>query len=75
MKKIVETSLVIKKETKFDKIRDALFSLFLIRDALFSLFFHEEYEMMQKLDELLKVKRVETNKIVIPKEMKKFDNR
>ena len=65
MKKIVETSLVIKKETKFDKIRDDLFSLF----------FHEEYEMMQKLDELLKVKRVETNKIVIPKEMKKFDNR
>ena len=65
MKKIVETSLVIKKETKFDKIRDALFSLF----------FHEEYEMMRKLDELLKVKRVETNKIVIPKEMKKFDNR
>ncbi len=65
MKKIVETSLVIKKETKFDKIRDALFSLF----------FREEYEMMQRLDELLKVKRVETNKIVIPKEMKKFDNR
>lgn len=65
MKKIVETSLVIKKETKFDKIRDVLFSLF----------FHEEYEMMQKLDELLKVKRVETNKIVIPKEMKKFNNR
>ena len=65
MKKIVETSLVIKKETKFDKIRDALFSLFFF-------FF---YEMMQRLDELLKVKRVETNKIVIPKEMKKFDNR
>lgn len=65
MKKIVETSLVIKKETKFDKIRDALFSLF----------FNEEYEMMQRLDELLKVKRVETNKIVIPKEMKKFDNK
>ena len=65
MKKIVETSLVIKKETKFDKIRDALFSLF----------FHEDYEMMQRLDELLKVKRVETNKIVIPKEMKKFSNR
>ena len=65
MKKIVETSLVIKKETKFDKIRDALFSLF----------FHEEHEMMQRLDELLKVKRVETNKIVIPKEMKKFSNR
>ena len=65
MKKIVETSLVIKKETKFDKIRDALFSLF----------FYEEYEMMQRLDELLKVKRVETSKIVIPKEMKKFDKR
>ena len=62
MKRIVETSLVIKKETKFDKIRDALFNLF----------FHEEYEMMHRLDELLKVKKLETNKIVIPKEIKKF---
>ncbi len=62
MKRIIETSLVIKKETKFDKIRDALFNLF----------FHEEYEMMHRLDELLKVKKVETNKIVIPKEIKKF---
>lgn len=62
MKRIVETSLVIKKETKFDKIRDALFNLF----------FHKEYEMMHRLDELLKVKKVETNKIVIPKEIKKF---
>ena len=61
MKKIVETSLVIKKETKFDKIRDALFNLF----------FHKEYEMMQRLDELLKIKRVEPNKIIIPKEIKK----
>ena len=41
MKRIIETSLVIKKETKFDKIRDALFNLF----------FHEEYEMMHRLDE------------------------
>ncbi len=63
MKKIVETSLIIRKETKFDKIRDALFNLF----------FHEEYEMMHRLDELLKIKRVETNKIVIPREIKKFN--
>ena len=62
MKRIEETSLVIKKETKFDKIRDALFNLF----------FHEEYEMMQRLDELLKIKRVEPNKIIIPKEIKKL---
>ena len=57
MKRIEETSLVIKKETKFDKIRDALFNLF----------FHEEYEMMQRLDKLLEVKRV------IPREIKKFN--
>ncbi len=63
MKKIVETSLIIRKETKFDKIRDALFNLF----------FHEEYEMMHRLDELLQIKRVETNKIVIPREIKKFN--
>ena len=63
MKKIVETSLIIRKETKFDKIRDALFNLF----------FHEEYEMMHRLDVLLQIKRVETNKIVIPREIKKFN--
>ena len=63
MKKIVETSLIIRKETKFDKIRDALFNLF----------FHEEYEMMHRLDELFQIKRVETNKIVIPREIKKFN--
>ena len=63
MKRIEETSLVIMKETKFDKIRDALFNLF----------FHEEYEMMQRLDKLLEVKRVEPNQIVIPREIKKFN--
>ena len=59
MKKIIETSLIIKKETKFDKIRDALFNLF----------FYKEYEIMHRLDELLKIKRVEANKIVIPREI------
>lgn len=60
MKKMIETGLIIRKETKFDKIRDALLNLF----------FHEEYEMMQKLEELLKVKRIDSSKIVIPKEIK-----
>lgn len=60
MKKVIETGLIIRKETKFDKIRDALLNLF----------FHEEYEMMQKLEELLKVNRIDSSKIVIPKEIK-----
>ena len=63
MSKIVQTSLVIKKETIFDKISKALFSLF----------FHEEYEMLDRLDKLLKVKRVKPKNIVIPKEIKKFN--
>lgn len=62
MKNIVETSLVIKNATKFDKIREALTSLF----------FREEYEMMKKLDVLLQIRKIDTNKIVIPKEIKKF---
>lgn len=62
MSKIVETSLVVKKETIFDKISNALFSLF----------FYEEYKMIDRLDKLLKVKRVKLDEIVIPKEIKKL---
>ena len=60
MSNYVEKSLVIRKETIYDKIRNSLFSLI----------FKKDYEMMQKLDELMKPKRPD-KKIIIPKEMGK----
>ncbi|MCI8411298.1 MAG: hypothetical protein HFJ40_02405 [Clostridia bacterium] len=61
MSKVVETSLVLKKETKFDKMRKNLFMIF----------FKEEYLLMQRIDELMTPKKVNTSKILIPKEIGK----
>ena len=60
MSNYVEKSLVIRKETIYDKIRNSLFSLI----------FKKDYEMMQKLDELIMPKRPD-KKIIIPKEIGK----
>ena len=60
MSKVKETSLIIRKETKFDKIRKMLVGIF----------FKEEYLLEMELSKLLKVNRVNSNKIVIPKEIK-----
>lgn len=62
MSKIIEKSLIVKKETAFDKIRKNLLRLI----------FQKDYEMIQRLDKLIMPKRPKQNtKIVIPKEMKK----
>ena len=61
MSKILETGLIIRKETKFDKIRKLLMQIF----------FSEEYFFEEQLEELLKVKRVDPKKIVIPKEIRR----
>lgn len=61
MSKVVETSLVLRKETKFDRLRKNLFMTF----------FREEYLLMQRIDELMTPKRVNISKIVIPKEIGK----
>lgn len=61
MSKIQETGLIIKKESKFDKIRDKLLMLF----------FKKDYILIQELEELLKPKRVNTKKIIIPEEIGK----
>ncbi len=58
--KVVEKSLVIRKENPFDKVRRALVMMF----------FREEYEVERKLDELMNYKKVDVSKIVIPKEIK-----
>ena len=55
----METGLIIKKETKFDKIRKLLTRIF----------FKEEYFLEAQLEELLQKKSVNTSKIIIPKEI------
>lgn len=62
MSKVIETSLILRKETVIDKIRKNLFMLI----------FQKDYQMIQRLDELIMPKRPKKNsKIVIPKEMGK----
>ena len=59
MSKILETkSLVIKQETKFDKIIKAIYQIF----------FREEYLFEMELEELTKLHRPNPTKIIIPKE-------
>lgn len=61
MSKVIQTGIIIQKETVYDKIRRSLFMLIYQKDFL----------MMQKLDELLKPKRPSVDKIIIPKEIGK----
>lgn len=62
MSNLMETSLVVKKETIYDKIRKSLFVLIDRKD----------YQMMQRLDNLIKPKRPHlSSKIIIPKEIGK----
>ena len=61
MSKILETSLVVKKETKFDKTRKIIYQIF----------FQEEYLLDMELKNILKINRPNPEKIVIPREMVK----
>ena len=57
----METGLVIRKETKFDKIRNLLNRMF----------FKEEYFLEVELEGLLQKRSINTSKIVIPQEIGK----
>ncbi len=60
MSNLRETSLVIKKETIYDKIRQSLFMFV----------YGKDYQMMQRLDDLIKPNRPQSSsKIIIPKEI------
>ena len=62
MSSLMETGLIIKKETIYDKIRRNLLILI----------YQEDYLAMQRLDELINSKRQVGNiKVVIPKEIGK----
>ena len=55
------TGLIVKKETKFDKIRKLLNRIF----------FKEEYYLEADLQSLLQKRSINTSKIVIPREIGK----
>ena len=55
------TGLIVKKETKFDKIRKLLNIIF----------FKEEYYLEVELQSLLQKRSINTSKIVIPREIGK----
>ena len=60
--KVKETSLIIRKKTIFDKIREKLFRLVL----------GKEYYLLEELEELCRTRAsVNITKIIIPKEMGK----
>ena len=59
MSKVLETSLVVRKETKFDKIRKIIYQIF----------FPKEYLLDMELENLVKIHRPNPKKIVIPKEI------
>lgn len=58
---VKETSLVVKKENRFDKIRKILVEIF----------FQEEYLLEMRLENILKRNQTKPEKIVIPKEIKR----
>lgn len=60
MSKIIETSLIIKKETKFDKIRKIIYQIF----------FQEEYLLDMELKNIIQINRPKPKNIVIPREIK-----
>ena len=60
---VKETSLVIRKETIYDKIRRNLLRWV----------YQKDFFMMQRLEELMQPKRPNKNKIIIPKEIGKIE--
>ena len=57
----MQTGLIVKRETKFDKIRKLLNRIFL----------KEEYYLEAELQSLLQKRSINTSKIVIPREIGK----
>ena len=57
----LETRLIIRKESKFDKIRKRLLMIF----------FKDEYFLMEQFNELIRPKRIKPKNIIIPKEIGK----
>ena len=59
MSKVLETGLIIRKESNFEKIRKSLYQIF----------FRKEYLLEMEINNITKVNRPNPKDIVIPKEM------
>ncbi len=62
MNKKIEMSLIIRKETNFDKIRETLFKIFIYKD--------NEMKMIKRLNTLLYRTNKPKGNIIIPKEIR-----
>lgn len=60
MSKVIETSLIIRKESNFEKIRKSIYQIF----------FKKEYFLEMELNNITKINRPNPKNIVIPKEIK-----
>ncbi len=59
MPKVLETGLIIRKESNFEKIRKSIYQIF----------FRKEYLLEMEINNITKVNRPNPKDIVIPKEM------
>ena len=60
MPKVLETGLIVRKESNFDKIRKSIYKIF----------FKKEYFLEMELDNITKINRPNPKNIVIPMEIK-----
>jgi hypothetical protein len=60
MSKILETGLIVKKESNFDKIRKSIYQIF----------FRKEYLLEMEINNITKINRPKPSDIIIPKEIK-----
>lgn len=60
MSKVVETGLIVKQETKFDKVRKLIYQIF----------FREEYLLDMEMENLIKIHRPNPKDIIIPREIR-----
>ena len=59
MSKVLETGLIIRKESNFEKIRKSIYQIF----------FKKEYLLEMEINNITRINRPNPKDIVIPKEM------
>ena len=60
MPKVLETGLIIRKESNFEKIRKSIYQIF----------FRKEYLLEMEINNITRINRPMSSDIVIPKEIK-----
>ena len=59
MSKVLETGLIVRKESNFEKIRKSIYQIF----------FRKEYLLEMEINNITRINRPNPKDIVIPKEM------